>query len=148
MSPITRKPSAAPSPASASPTSRPTWAPNYCPDGYDDVGTRYNWALGRITIVFTHEQCSDRCTQFSAPQFNGGCKAYMTGMYFGMLFCRSYGGNFRTMPCPTWGHPNNAGIGSGGLGVVHRITGQQNLGGNCCSNMTFVAGALGDGGVT
>ena len=128
-------------------TSEPTPAPtvpltptvnDYCMAGYGDYGTRYNWGLGKIMIVTTHKQCSDRCTQFSGPQFSGGCKAYMTGMYYGMLFCRSYGGNFRTEPCPSWAIPTNPGVGSGALGSLHPSTNQENLGGNCCSNSTFV----------
>ena len=111
---------------------------NYCLDGYADYGTRYNWGMGRITIVTTHKQCSDRCTEFSGAQFSGGCKAYMTGMYFGMLFCRSYGGNFRTQPCAPWAIPTDPGEGSGQLGSVHAFTNQENIGGNCCSNSTFV----------
>ena len=113
---------------------------NYCREGYDDYGVRYNWGLGKITIVTTHQECSDRCTQFSGRQFSGGCKAYMTGMYFGMLFCRSYGGDFRTQPCAAWASPANKGIGSGALGSIHPMTGQFNFGGNCCSNTTFVLG--------
>ena len=116
----------------------PTLAPTYCPEGYSDYGTRYNWGMGRITIVTTHKQCSDRCTEFSGAQFSGGCKAYMTGMYFGMLFCRSYGGNFRTQPCAPWAIPTDPGEGSGQLGSVHANTNQENIGGNCCSNSTFV----------
>ena len=38
--------------------------------------------------------------QYSAPQFNGGCKGYRTGMYAGMLFCRSYGVRVRTTLSP------------------------------------------------
>ena len=117
--------------------------PGYCPAGYGDFGTRFNWGLGRITIVATHEQCSDRCTQFSAPQFMGGCKGYMTGMYFGMLFCRSYGGNYMSQPCAAWATPTNPGVGSGALGGVNERTGQLNIGGNCCSNVTQVENNMG-----
>ena len=114
----------------------------YCPTGYDDYGIRYNWGLGQITIVRTHAQCADRCTQFSGPQFSGGCKAYMTGMYYGMLFCRSYGGNLRNQNCAAWAVPANPGVGSGALGSVHSRTNQENVGGNCCSNSTFVMADL------
>jgi len=62
----------------------------------------------------------------------------MTGMYFGMLFCRSYGGDLRTQPCASWANPGERGIGSGSLGSIHPLTGQLNVGGNCCSNFTFV----------
>ena len=109
-----------------------------CGEGYGDYGRRFNQGLGRITIVITHEECSARCTQFSGPEFSGGCKSYMTGMYFGMLFCRSYGRNLRTTPCPWWAVPLSPGISSGSLGFIHPQTGQQNLGGNCCSNITAV----------
>ena len=127
-----------PAPTTSKPTPAPAPPSNYCLDGYDDYGVRYNWGLGQITIVFTHEQCSARCSLYSAPRFSGGCKAYMTGMYFGMLFCRSYGGNFRTEPCASWAVPTNPGVGSGALGVVHPQTNQRNIGGNCCTNATFV----------
>ena len=128
-------------PPTLPPTSPPVGPPtrlDYCPEGYGDYGIRYNWGLGRITIVTTHEQCSDRCTQYSDPQFSGGCKAYMTGMYFGMLFCRSYGGDVRTQACASWAVPTDPGVGSGQLGSVHSNTNQENIGGNCCSNTTFV----------
>ena len=134
-------PSPSPSPTTFEPTPSPTSATSYCPTGYDDYGVRYNWGLGRITIVSTHDQCSARCTQYSAPQFSGGCKAYMTGMYFGMLFCRSYGGDVRTQPCALWAKPGDRGVGSGLIGSVHPRTNQENIGGNCCSNSTFVASA-------
>ena len=94
--------------------------------------------MGRITIAFSHQMCSDRCTEYSGPQYMGGCKGYMTGMYYGMLFCRSYGGNFRTEPCAPWAKPDQPGVGSGAVGYVHRRTNQENIGGNCCSNSTFV----------
>ena len=112
--------------------------PDYCPEGYGDYGVRYNWGLGQITIVATHQQCADRCSLYSAPQFNGGCKAFMTGMYYGMLFCRSYGGNFRTQPCASWAAPGDPGVASGAIGSVSDRTNQENVGGNCCSNSTFV----------
>ena len=123
------------------PTPAPTPAPTargYCPEGYGDYGTRYNWALGRITVVTTHQQCSDRCSLYSAPQFKGGCKAYMSGMYYGFLYCRSYGGALRTRPCAGFAAPGNPGLGSGVLGFVNPRTNQMNVGGNCCSNSTFV----------
>ena len=63
----------------------------------------------------------------------------MTGMYFGMLFCRSYGGELRTTPCAPWAIPTSPGTGSGGLGYTHPRTNMVNIGGNCCSNSTFVA---------
>jgi len=132
-------PTATPTPF---PTPTPTTPSNYCLEGYDDYGVRFNWALGRITIAFTHQQCSDRCSQYSAPQFNGGCKAYMTGMYFGMLFCRSYGGDLMTQPCAPWAKPGQRGVGSGAVGSVHPRTTQENIGGNCCSNSTFVMADL------
>ena len=132
---------AVPLPFESGAASEPTPAPtpvSYCPEGYDDYGVRYNWGLGKITITSSHEECSARCTQYSAPEFNGGCKAYMTGMYFGMLFCRSYGGNLRTQLCADWAVPTNPGVGSGALGAVNVRTNQMNIGGNCCSNSTFV----------
>jgi len=63
-----------------------TCQPNYCPAGYGDYGVRYNQPLGRVIIVEAHSECSARCNQYSAPEFNGGCKAYQTGMYFGMIY--------------------------------------------------------------
>ena len=149
--PTTSEPTPAPTPGSTTdepttmpttPTPPPTPATNYCPAGYDDDGTRYNWGLGRVTIAFTHEHCSARCTQFSGPEYDGGCKGYMTGMYYGMLFCRSYGGNLRTIDCASWANPSDPGISSGLLGRVHPLTGQRNLGGNCCSNTTYVVQTL------
>ena len=132
-SPVTQKPSAAP------PSAPPSVTPNYCPEGYINDGTRYNWGMGRITIVSAHEQCSDRCTQFSGVQFAGGCKAYMSGMYYGLLFCRSYGGDLRNTACASWAAPGARGVGSGFIGSIHPITGQRNLGGNCCTNTSFLA---------
>ena len=114
----------------------------YCPEGYGDYGVRSNWATGRITIASSAEACAARCTQYSGVQFAGGCKAYMTGMYYGMLYCRSYGGNLRTQPCAPWAVPTNPGIGSGQLGTVHQRTGTLNVGGNCCSNTTVVKEAI------
>lgn len=112
---------------------------SYCPEeGYADSGVRYNWGLGRIIITTTHDECSTRCTQYSGSQYQGGCKGYMTGMYAGMLFCRSYGGNVRSTPCAWWAHPSSSGLFSGALGQTYPSTGQKNIGGNCCSNITFV----------
>jgi len=106
----------------------------YCPAGYTDVGgKRINWGLGAITIVHNHQQCADRCTQFSGVQFNGGCKGFQTGMYFGKLFCRSYGGNYKTTGCAAWALPGSAGMASGAIGDVLPDTGQMNVGGNCCT---------------
>ena len=98
-------------------------------------------SLGRITVVSTHEECADRCNLYSDPSFMGGCKGYLTGMYMGMLFCRSYGSMVRTTPCPYWGVPSSPGTFSGQLGTVHPQTFQENIGGNCCSNATYVANA-------
>ena len=72
-------------------------------------------------------------------RWNGGCKGYQTGMYYGMLYCRSYGYNVRTTPCAAWAHPSDPGINSGALGSTHAQTEVVNIGGNCCSNSTFVA---------
>jgi len=119
-------------------TAAPATDADGCFDGYADYGTRYNTNLGRIVIAFSHKQCSDRCTQYSAPQYNGGCKGYMSAMYYGMLFCRSYGGRLRNLPCMSYANPRSAGIDSGVLGSIHPRTGQMNMGGNCCSNSTFV----------
>ena len=134
--PATSGPTPAPSlaPTTAAPSQAPTEFVNYCLEGYADYGTRYNAPLGRVSIVYTHEQCSARCTQYSGPQFAGGCKGYMTGMYFGMLFCRSYGRNWRSKPCATWAHQSNKGTYSGELGSIHPRSGQLNLGGSCCTN--------------
>ena len=146
---VTRSPTPAPTPApiNSGPTPPPTRYA-YCPEGYGDYGVRNNWALGRVTIVSSHEECAARCTLYSAPQFSGGCKGYQTGMYFGMLFCRSYGGNLRTTGCAPWAVPTDSGMGSGALGVVHPQTNQVNVGGNCCTNTTFVVAeqAFADGG--
>ena len=109
-----------------------------CPDGYADYGTRWNAGLGRITIVTLHSECSARCTEYSDPQYRGGCKGYMTGMYFGMLFCRSYGARYRTTGCAVWASLSHPGVNSGQLGSIHARSGQRNLGGSCCSNITFV----------
>ena len=109
-----------------------------CPTGYGDHGTRFNRGLGRITVVQNHQQCADRCTQYAGAQYMGGCKGYMTGMYFGMLFCRSYGGNYVTAACAPWAVPWHPGAFSGELGTIHRQTGQTNVGGNCCTRFSSV----------
>jgi len=136
--PTTRPPTTRP-PTPAPVTHEPTPPPAvvYCPQGYSDFGTRYNWGLGKVVIVRTHQECSDRCTRYSGPQYNGGCKAYMSGMYFGMLFCRSYGGASSTFRCAQFAHPTDRGMDSGPIGYIHPQTGQRNLGGNCCTNTTF-----------
>ena len=123
-----------PGPTTSEPTPAPT---SYCPAGYDDVGVRWNWGLGKVTIATSHQACADRCNQYSAPQYMGGCKGYQTGMYFGMLYCRSYGGEVRTTPCAWWALPTSPGVGSGELGSTNPRTNQVNNGGNCCSNATF-----------
>ena len=132
-------PAPTPAPATSEPIPSPTQATEYCQEGYADYGVRYNWAIGKITITASHEACSARCTQYSGPQYLGGCKAYQTGMYYGMLFCRSYGGSFRTTGCASWANPTHPGVGSGALGDTHPRTNTVNIGGNCCSNSTFVA---------
>ena len=118
------------------------WPPptrySHCPTGYGDYGTRFDLGLGRITVVATHQGCADRCTQYSAARYNGGCKGYMTGMYFGMLFCRSYGGGLWSTPCAAWAVPWHKGFFSGALDVVSSITNQLNVGGNCCCNSTIL----------
>ena len=124
-----------PGPTTAAPTAT-TGDETYCPAGYTDLPERFNQGLGRITVVSTHQQCADRCTQFSAPQFNGGCKAYMTGMYIGMLYCRSYGGDVRTGACASWATSAHPGFFSGQIGSVHPNTNQENIGGNCCTRIT------------
>ena len=129
--------------ATLPPTPRPTPPPDggRCPEGYGDYGTRYAWGLGQITIVTAHQDCADRCTQFSNPSFAGGCKGYMTGMYYGMLYCRSYGGNRFETPCAPWATAEHAGIGSGALGDTHARTGQHNVGGSCCTNNLWLFGS-------
>ena len=115
---------------------------DHCPDGYyGSRKLRFNWGLGRITVVRSHAECADRCQKFSSEQFDGGCKAYMTGMYYGMLLCRSYGGRYMTSTCPPWAVPTSPGFVSGALGSTHWRTGQPNVGGNCCVNATFRAGS-------
>ena len=130
-----------PAPTAYVPTCAPTSSlvtRDFCPCGYHDYGVRYNLGLGRITVVVSHRQCADRCTTFSGPQFAGGCKGFMTGMYMNMVFCRSYGSRRIATPCPAWANPSNPGQYSGPLGRVSSVTGQENIGGNCCSNTTFV----------
>jgi len=124
-------------PPTPPPTSR------HCPAGYADYGSRFGRGLGRITIVTAHVQCAARCTHHSGVRYNGGCKGYMTGMYFGMVFCRSYGGDWSgAQACAPWASPSNQGLFSGAVGFVHPRTGQENIGGNCCTNITFVDAAL------
>jgi len=128
----TMAPTPVPTPA---PAPVPTRAPvPDCPDGYVDVGVRFNVPLGKISIVYTHEMCAARCTLYSAPQWAGGCKGYQTGMYFGMVFCRSYGGIWQTRQCAPWAHQSSKGDFSGELGSIHPRSGQLNIGGSCCSN--------------
>ena len=148
--PPTPPPTAPPTPPPTGPPTLPPTNPpvgpptrlDYCPEGYGDYGVRWNYGLGRVILVSSHDACAARCTQYSAPQFTGGCKAYMTGMYFGMLYCRSYGGNFRTVNCAPWAVPTDPGLNSGELGSFNERTGRTNLGGNCCSNTTFVEQAV------
>ena len=127
---------------SAPPTPPPT-RHRYCPAGYADYGVRFSWGLGRITVAQTHAACAARCTEYSHSRYNGGCKGYMTGMYFGMLFCRSYGGlEYGTMACAHWAVPWNPGAYSGELGTVHDQTQQMNVGGNCCMRTSSVVDFL------
>jgi len=105
-------------------------------------GTRFNWGLGKITVVRGHAECAARCTRYAGHQYNGGCKAYMTGMYAGMLFCRSYGGSGRSVACAPWAVPNHSGMYSGALGHMHGRTHQENIGGNCCSRTSSVMDAM------
>ena len=62
----------------------------------------------------------------------------MTGMYYGVLFCRAYGGQVRNQPCASFAHPSHPGFGSGVLGSINGRTFNVNIGGNCCQNTTFV----------
>ena len=62
----------------------------------------------------------------------------MSGMYYGMVFCRSYGGEGMGTACADFADPNHPGTFSGELGEIHPRSGQRNIGGNCCSNITFV----------
>ena len=101
----TRPPTRPPTPrASTSPPTPPVSLTNadYCPPGYVNSPKRYAMGMGRITIVHFDAECSNRCSLYSGVQYNGGCKGYMTGMYFGMKFCRSYGGNAQTQRCAPW----------------------------------------------
>ena len=112
------------------PTVRPTSAPTpgpvtYCPEGYTDLAQRWNWGMGRITVTQSHQMCADRCTQFSGVQYNGGCKGYMTGMYHGMLLCKSYGGSQKGTNCAPWAQPDSNGY----------FSGTNTLGGNCCTRL-------------
>ena len=86
----------------------PTTIPNsnYCPQGYVNAPQRYAADLGRITIVHTDEECADRCDRYSGVQYSGGCKGFMTGMFYGVKFCRSYGGNAQTANCAPWADPS------------------------------------------
>ena len=80
----------------------------YCPTGYTDTPQRWGRGLGKITIVYNEQACSERCTQYSDAQWDGGCKGYMTGTYYGMLLCRSYGGRERKN-CAPWANPSSGG---------------------------------------
>ena len=66
----------------------------------------------------------------------GGCRGYQSGMYYRMIFCRSYGGNYRSIPCAIWANPSHSGYYSGEIGT------DNNVGGNCCQNITFVPSIL------
>lgn len=91
--------------------------------------------MGKITLVTSHQQCADRCTEFSAH----GCKGFMTGMVNHMLLCRSYGGNkLAAAGCADWAAYNHPGINSGQLGSLSQRTYQCNVGGSCCTNSTVV----------
>ena len=81
----------------------------YCPPGYTDSSQRWTRGLGRIVLVDHDLECSARCTQYSGSQFSGGCKGYMTGIYYGMLLCRSYGGTQQSTDCAQWANPNSGG---------------------------------------
>ena len=117
-----------PAPTPAEPTPPPT---TYCPAGYTDLPVRFHQGVGRITITSSHQECADRCTMFA----HLGCHGYQTGMYSGMLFCRSYGGNVRTTACAPWADPAHPGVFSGQLGDVHPRTTQVNVGGSCCTRI-------------
>ena len=126
-------------PTTPPPTPPPTGnSYSYCPVGYNDYRKRFDRGVGQITIVSHHSTCAARCTQYSDPSFGGGCKSYMTGMYYGMVFCRSYTGNSMTTPCAAWAVPWHPGAFSGGLGTVNYRTGQTNIGGNCCTRTAAV----------
>ena len=138
VAPVTPKPTPAPTPAPTCPPTTSLVEQDYCPCGYHDYGVRYNDGLGRITIVQTHQDCAARCNRYSGPQYDGGCRGTMTGMYMNMLFCRSYGRDVRSMPCPVWAKPDHPGLYSGALNTVRPGTQQLNVGGGCCSNTSFV----------
>lgn len=124
-------------PPTSPPTRPPTVIGDYCPAGYRNYPTRYNQALGRIVIVLAHEECAARCTTYSGRQWRGGCRGYMTGMYFGFLYCRSYGSVSHTTACASWAAPGQVGLRSGTIGSIHARTGQRNVGGQCCSNANW-----------
>jgi hypothetical protein len=105
---------------------------SYCPDGYADLPQRFDQPLGRVIIVDSVSECSARCDQYSGERWNGGCKGYQTGFYYGMQYCRSYGGNVKARTCANWANPNTAGINSGALGSVHPRTQRLIVGGSCC----------------
>ena len=106
--PATSDPTPAPTPAPT--TANPTPAPTtYCPAGYTDAPQRFNWGLGKIVIAENHQACADRCTRFSGAQWDGGCKGYQTGTYFGMLLCKSYGGQLQVENCAPWAVPEAGG---------------------------------------
>ena len=90
--------------ASAPPTPSPTPSPipaptswltgwlldhGQCPQGYEDHGVRHSRGLGKIVQVSSHMQCASRCSRYAGVQYAGGCKSYQTGMYYGMMLCRS-----------------------------------------------------------
>jgi len=118
-----------------------------CLPGYQNYGLRWARALGRIEIVTSHKACSARCTQYSDRQYAGGCKGFMTGMYDGYLYCKTYGSyssaTLKESPnkkCAWFAEQYSPGHNSGELGEVHPRTFQQNLGGRCCMNVTFADG--------
>lgn len=112
-----------------------------CPEGYGDYGLRHNAALGSTVIVTSHEQCKARCEMFSAPIYNGGCKSYQSGMMYGLLYCKSYGGTSYATNCAWWAHKDQPGMRSGALGDINENTGQLNDGGRCCSRTAAVFGS-------
>ena len=132
--------------SSQPPTPSPT-RHAYCPAEYADYGVRFNIGMGRITVVNGHAACAARCTQYADNRYSGGCKGYMSGMYFGMVFCRSYGGNYRTMPCAPWAVPWHKGVFSGEVGTIDPLSGQRNIGGNCCTRTSSVVELMNQTGV-